>query len=394
MRSTLLSTALLGCAAVSPLAAQRIDLPLSRQELESRVKADSNDAAAHYNVALAYWNEKRYDDAERELRAAAAMDGKFAEAYLALAYLPYARRPRLWDEERDDRLPEEWKKPMEESDRNYRRAFLVNPLVDIRIQAAVKPGKSAMWELFGSDTYDMFFQAFDDMAAGKYEDAHGRFVRLERERRIAGPGQGKLPVSWILYEGLAAAHTQRWDEAIQKFTVVVDRMKEAEKKAEEKDLLRVPLRTNEYRYFLAVCQQAAGNTTEALRLFQEVLENDIGVYMAHVQMASIYEGQRDYEHAVAERRRAVDAMPDDPSLLMDLGVTLGKAGQLDESAEKLQAAIDTSPHDARPLFWLGLVQLQAGRKDDAKATLTRFLAAAPSRYEKQIALAKQRLAAL
>jgi Tfp pilus assembly protein PilF len=394
MRQTLLCTALLGCALAAPLAAQRIALPLSRQELEARVKADSNDAAAHYNVALAYWNEKRYDDAERELRAATAMDGKFAEAYLALAYLPYARRPKLWDEEYDNRIPKEWEKSMEESDRNYRRAFLIDPLVDIRIQAAVKPGKSALWDLFGSDTYDMFYQAFDDMAMGKYEEAHGRFVRYEREKRLAGPGTGKIPMSFLWFEGLAAAHTQRWDEAIQKFLQVIARSAEAEKKAEEKDLIHVPLRTNEYRYFLAIVQQGGGHTDEALKLYREVLEHDIGVYMAHVQMASIFEARRDYENAIAERRRAVDAMPDDPSLLMDLGVTLGKAGQLDESSEKLQQAVEAAPRDARPVFWLGLVQLQAGQKAEGKTTLTRFLAMAPSRYEKQIALAKQRLAAL
>ncbi|HEU4698399.1 MAG TPA: tetratricopeptide repeat protein [Gemmatimonadales bacterium] len=394
MRAPVLAFVFLGSAAVAPLAAQRINLPVSRQELETRVKADSNDPAAHYNVALAYWNEKRWDDAERELRSAAALDGKFAEAFLALAYLPYARRPKLWEEELDDRVPKEWEKPIEESDRNYRRAFLVNPLVDIRIQAAVKPGRSALWDLFGSATYDLFYQAFDDMAMGKYEDAHGRFVRYEREKRLAGPGTGKIPMSFLWFQGLAAAHTQRWDEAIRKFGEVMDRAAEAEKKAEEKDLIRVPLRTNEYRYFLATFQQAAGNTGEALRLYREVLEKDIGVYMAHVQMANIYEGQRDYENAVAERRRAVDAMPDDPSLLTDLGLTLGKAGQLAEATQTLQQAIDAAPRDARPVFWLGLVQVQAGQKAEAKATLTRFLAMAPARYDKQIALAKQRLAGL
>ena len=46
---------LLLCAVlVTPLAAQRIKLPVGLKELESVAQKDSLDPAAHYNVALAY----------------------------------------------------------------------------------------------------------------------------------------------------------------------------------------------------------------------------------------------------------------------------------------------------------------------------------------------------
>jgi hypothetical protein len=35
--------------------------------LEHRVRADSNDAVLHYDLGMAYWKVKRYDDAERFL---------------------------------------------------------------------------------------------------------------------------------------------------------------------------------------------------------------------------------------------------------------------------------------------------------------------------------------
>jgi hypothetical protein len=35
-------------------------LPMKLDELERRMHADSNDPAAHFNVALAYWNAKRW----------------------------------------------------------------------------------------------------------------------------------------------------------------------------------------------------------------------------------------------------------------------------------------------------------------------------------------------
>jgi tetratricopeptide (TPR) repeat protein len=370
-----------------PVEAQRIKLPFSLKELEARVRTDSLDPAAHYNVALAYWNEKRYDDAERDLKLAAAMDPKFAEAYLALAFLPYARRPKLWKEEYEDKVPSELKPVVEESDRMYRRAFLVNPLVDMRIIGAVTQRPDYVVGNF----YDFYFRAFDDVQEGSYEQAYGRFVRMHRERRLAGPGQPKLPLSFRWFEALAAAHTKRYDEAAASFQLLIDQSLEVERKLEEKELIRIPLRTNEYRYFLATVQQAAGEKEKALELFQGVLEADIGLYMAHVQRANIYESDRRYAEALEERQRAINANPDDPSLLTDLGVTLGKAGKWQEAEETLKQAADANPRDPRPFFWMGLCQVEQGEREEAKASLSRFIATAPSRWEAQINLANQRL---
>lgn len=377
----------------TPLSAQRLKLPMGLKELEARALQDSLDAAAHYNVALGYWNEKRYDDAERELKSAVTMDPKFAEGYLALAHLPYARRPKLWAEENRDKVPSESQPVLEDSDRMYRRAFLVNPLVDLRIAGAVTPPKNPLWETLYPDIYEFYYQAFDDMLRGDYEQAYGRFVKLHRERRLAGPGQGKLPMSVYWFEGLAAAHTQRWHEADQSFEKLIKDSEEFEKKHQD-DLIRIPLRTNEYRYFLANIRQASGNTEAAMKLYQETLEKDIGLYMAHVQMANIYESQRQYSEAIEERKRAVDANPDDASLLTDLGVTIGKSGKFAEAEEILQRAGEANPRDVRVAFWTGLCQAEQGKHEAAKASLTRFLALAPSRWDKQIGIAKQRLATL
>jgi tetratricopeptide (TPR) repeat protein len=381
------------CAALAgPLSAQRMKLPLSLKELEARVAKDSLDPAAHYNVALAYWNEKRYDDVERELKLAAAMDPKFAEAYLALAFLPYARRPKLWNEKYEDKVPQELKAAAEESDRMYRRAFLVSPLVDMRIIGAASP-RSGGGSVVGG-FYDFYFQSFDDVMEGNYEQAYGRFVRMHRERRLAGPGQPKLPLSFRWFEALAAAHTKRYDEAAESFQMLIDQSIADERKLEEKELVRIPLRTNEYRYFLATVRQAAGQKDKALELFQQVLEADIGLYMAHVQRANIYESDRRYAEALEERQRAINANPDDPSLLTDLGVTLGKSGKWQEAEETLKQAAEANPRDPRPYFWMGLCQVEQGKSAEAKASLTRFVATAPSRWETQINLANQRLARL
>lgn len=81
----------------------------------------------------------------------------------------------------------------------------------------------------------------------------------------------------------------------------------------------------------------------------------IGLYMAHVRLAEVYE--------------TAHMLP-------------------------LRQAIAANPRDARPQFYLGLTLEQLGQKDDARAALDRFISLAPSRYERQIAVAKQHLAAL
>jgi len=75
-------------------------LPMKLEELERRVQADSNDPAAHFNVALAYWNAKRWQDADHAFRTAIMLDPRFAPAYVALSYLPFAQRSSLGDEVR------------------------------------------------------------------------------------------------------------------------------------------------------------------------------------------------------------------------------------------------------------------------------------------------------
>lgn len=88
--------------------AQGVKVSGSIDELEMAAGVDPYDAAAHYNLAIGYWSEERYDEVESELR-----------------------REIIRGE-----VPEEWKERVAEMDRLYRRAFLVDPLVDLRIMAA------------------------------------------------------------------------------------------------------------------------------------------------------------------------------------------------------------------------------------------------------------------
>jgi superkiller protein 3 len=377
-----------------PLGAQcRVKLPMKLGDLEAAVRRDSDDAAAHYNVGVAYCAAERYDDAEREFKQAVAIEPQFAEPYLALSQLPFARRPRLFRDQYEHSLPDEWVPKLKEADHMYARAFLVDPFVDVKIIGAVTPhdfGVNAEVGEFYAEFLRDLFDGVDFFSEGKYDRAYTSFQRVYNELHVeARPGN--VPNYLLWYHGIAAGHIQKYDDAIWDIQTILNRFEQAEK---SDSLIRIPLETNDFRYILACLKQRAGKLQDAADLFRSALEHDAGLYMAHTRLAQLYESVQRWPVAISERRAAVNANPDDPSLVYDLGVTLAKGAQWPQADSTLRQAMDANPRDSRVPYYLGIVEQQLGKKDEARTAFQRFLALAPSRYQAQIDNAKQRLAAL
>lgn len=384
---------LLCLSAISPGAAAQFKLGVKLPELEQRAQKDSNDPAAHFNVALGYWNAKRWEDADRALRTAIMLDARFAPAYVALNYLPYARRSNLWDEIRENRVPEEWRARMEESDRLFRRAYMIDPFVELRSGDVVTPRSTAYLEAleryFGEAIRD-YYDGLDLYFMGEYQKAYDRLTRV-LNAMDADRHPDRLPTMVHWWHGLASARVEKWDEAAADFELLIDRSRDRER---SDSLVRFPLRTNEFRYILAYIKQRSGKLNEAIDLYRESVTNDIGLYMAHVRLADMYESAKMWPEAVTSRRNAVNANPEDETLVLDLGKTLANAAQTDESITVLRQAASANPRDPRPFLYLGILLEQQGKNEEARTAFNQFLALAPSRYERQIAVAKQHLDAL
>jgi lipoprotein NlpI len=116
--------------------------------------------------------------------------------------------------------------------------------------------------------------------------------------------------------------------------------------------------------------------------------------MAHARLAAIYESHNMIAQAISERQAAINANPDDASLLYELGLTYAKTGQWPLAEQQLKAAMAANPHDARVPYYLGIVEQQQKNAAGARDAFTKFIAMAPSRYERQIADAKQRMSTL
>jgi tetratricopeptide (TPR) repeat protein len=371
-----------------PTAAQKLEVNTSVAALEAAAQRDSNDAAALYNLALGYWSKRKWDQVDSALQRALAIDSRFAAAYFARAFLPHAAG-RFW-EEKIIVLGGGWElhrftapdSVVEQFDRQYRRALMIEPLVDIRIQVATEYRSGHI------DGFDKALYAYND---GKWEDAYERFGALVGDSASYREEKGKLYEQILWYHGLAAARLQKHDEAIADLRRLITR---SENREGSDTLYRWPLRTNEYRYTLAYLTQRAGDANGAVRLYQDALTNDLGLYMAHVRIGDLYEGAGMFDQAITARRNALNANPDDPSLLLDLGKTLANAGRWADAEQPLTESGAANPRDPRVPFYLGTVFKQLGRTGDARVAFTRFIAIAPSRYERQVAVAKQHLAAL
>ncbi len=369
---------LLSCLALARDAeAQKVLVTEPLDSLELRVARDTNDAAAHYNVAMGYLGARRYADAERALLEAVSIEPRFAEAWLAL-YMCRNWDDAYWKRIRKERGDSGVTNALEARGRYFTRAFLIDPLVDLRILGGT-------YRLGGTNRW---VRAFDALVEGRYAEA---FEKFGKEVQFYGGVTGKTPESLLWLHSLAAARAEQRDVAIQDLRELLARY---ERRALADSIGEVPLEANEYRYMIAALEHRSGQLETALRLYREVLEHDVANYMAHVQLAGIYETRREWDAAILERKRALDTYPDDPTLRLDHGITLGKAGRFDEAATVLREVADAHPRDTRSLFWLGLAEEQLGRKHEARTAFDRFVTLAPTRLDRQIEIARRRMLAL
>jgi len=368
--------------------------------LERQARRDSNDAVVHYQLAMAYWTRKKWDQAEAALRTAVIIAPSYADAWLALSAIFDARGERYYGE-RLERLGEDsLRGAYEASTRAFRRAFHLNPLVDLRVLGRAEPRRGIFVPVkFGSrfgiviappPWEKELVRGLNEFREARYQKAYERFTELAEDRRFDGDDT-HLPTEILWYRGLAAAHVGHFDRAIRDFAILTGRAYERES---DSTYQGPPLATNDYRYILATLLYLAGNHEQAVPVFQRALEFDLGLYAAHVQLARMHEAAGRMEEALRERRlaAAVNTAEADPEV--DLAMTMLRLGRTGEAAQALERAEALNPRDARIPYIRGTVLSHLGERDQARVALARFLAIAPSRMAEQIAEARQALARL
>lgn len=389
-----LSLLLLGLAlAPAAVESQAIAL-LSRdiKELEAMVRADSNDAQLTYYLGLAYWRRGKWTQADSLLRLSIRLEPRFAEGYLALYFLPFARRTTLFNEQLKDRVPDSWKPAVAEAHRFYQRAFRTDPLVSLRVMGvALNIREPTILDYTSPEAraYELYYAWFVDLGLGRYRSAYDRLRWLADREFDEARHPERVPDFILWYRGLAAAHSSMYGPAIDDFRTLLKRTVD---KLQRDEIVHVPLDDNEYRFMLAALHHAAGHADSALALYQESLEHDLGLVMAHTYMAALYESAGFNDEALLERRRAAEVSTDDPNALFEFAASLFNTGKVAEAEEPLRRAIALNPRYSPPYYLLGRALEELGRAEDARAMYQQFLSRSPQRLRDLRADTEQRLA--
>jgi len=384
------------CLALTACASSglKMELPGEYEELVATAQADSNDAVAHYNAALAHWSKRDWEAVERELREAIAIEPQYADAYFALAFLPHAQLEELIDRERETGDPTLISGKMADAELAYRRAVMIDPLVNRRLIAGIGgkacvPG-TVIW--VGNNAHIIGYcsetdRTIDVFLEGKYQEAYDRFNEVQRE---AGERNARLPDAFYWYRGLASAYLGRYGESLNDLSALLVR---AERREQVDSTMFEPLATNELRYSMAYVEYLSGQYPRAAQLFNEVLEYDLGLYMAHVWRAEMLERTRSWYDAAYERRKALELDPENTSLMRDLAITLWRSQRAEEAAEVLFEAVELNPRDPWLSYYLGHALDRLDRPDEAREQWQRFVAIAPSGMAEEVAEVRARLGA-
>jgi tetratricopeptide (TPR) repeat protein len=307
-----------------------------------------------------------------------------------MASLPYARRTQLRDEEERDRVPEAWKPAVTEAREFYQRAFRTDPMVSLEILGIEAPEEPSALD-YSPQAYSAYLRYYAwavDIAMGRHRSAQERLTKLAQREFDEAKHPDKVPDFIYWYRGLSAAHSFQYDRAIADFRILLNRTLKHQQRDE---IIHVPLNDNEYRFMLAALHHAAGHTDSAIALYQESLEHDLGLVMAHTYLASIYEQTGRAAEALLERRRAAEVAGDDPAVLFDLAISLFNTGRIGEAVGPLYRAIGLNPRYAPPYYALARIGDELKQPEEAREMYARFLAVAPLRLDDLRADAQQRL---
>jgi tetratricopeptide (TPR) repeat protein len=352
--------------------------PPSLAELQARARTDSNDPVVHVALAQGFLRAKQVDSACHALETAILIDREYAPAYLSLGRIESARFPPMISvlqvngRLRFVRLPRVG--TQDTTAVLFRRAFLLDPLQELYPVSSIGPVEWSMTLGHGLREYRR--NKFD-VAAAIFDT-----VINQSDRRHKPP-----PPDALWYHALSEVGAQRLDSAIPDMERLLDRaLRDSTQFADYE--------SRSVRYSLAFLHQRAGHYQEAERLYRQLLEEDMSLDLAHVQLAAIYEIQQRWPEAVQERRSALLVATGDPTLLYDLGVTLLEAGQVAEAADTLRRVVTLNPRESRASYMLAIAAARLGTYQEARDAYNRFLRLAPSRYTDMIADAKERLAHL
>lgn len=208
------------------------------------------------------------------------------------------------------------------------------------------------------------------------------------QRDVKRNGRKRPWKRWSLAQALVG--TGRYDAALAQ----VDSLRAALDSAAERQLVGAYESKEMLDLGAAFLRQVLGDTAGARAAAERGLTENFAFYPAHTFLGHMSRGARDMDGALREYELAAQLAPNDAVVLHDYGAALAFKGQFAPALEAMRKATTLEPYYAMP--WLGIAAVLDATHDadGARAAYQAYIDRAPRKNEREIARARQRIAAL
>lgn len=202
-----------------------------------------------------------------------------------------------------------------------------------------------------------------------------------------------LPNDALTLNNLAAAqsHLKKWDTAESNLIKALDIMPnltnaamnlayvfiENDKLEEAEKLLEKYALSNtvaaDLHNSIGIRQAAFGNNDKAIQHFSTALKYDENFGQAHFNLGMIQKNQGDLQASINSLQCAVQLLPDQPKVYLELATVLRDAGRLDEAMVQYNRYLQKSPNDLDAHNDLGVLYGQSSHITEAIAEFRRVL---------------------
>ncbi len=381
-----LALALLCTAFPPPLTAQSAKPAVPRPMLAQT--ADTNDWNAYYVYGLVKFNESP-KEAYNAFYWASRLNPESAEALYgqwATFWMSDLRRfVRFLNEDRGVVNSDQ----VVRNDSLMYRALQLNPMLHTALEHRMI---STLYQYLRthSDAPQLRWDQTDPYTAGMVHYHKGEMGPAAEKFRIVVQRRPRQRTTARL--ALARAHffLGNHDSSTHHLGVLLEEMR----KNDEKKIVFWYQNKAMMEYSIGYVLATADRYDEAREAYGRALTEDLSFHIAHARLGSIARLQGDTGMAVHEFGMAVELRKDDPSMLSAYGAALVDAKRADEAEPHLRRAVEIEPYLAFAWYHLARSLDEQRKAQEALDSYAEFLSRAPRGAQREVTLARRRMAAL
>ncbi len=352
------------------------------EDLEQKHLADPNDVVACYNVGLAHLSKKHYDEALGYFKQCIIKSPEFSLAHFAIYCTEYRMDKKLYDASVAEEPDSTMQARIDSVQQHLTTAFLYDPFFDWKVATVLLEARGSTIDPLMKVLYELLYDGFEAFFLGHYQKAVEKLsYSIEN---LPSFHQARY------FRGLAYAQTKEYDAAIIDFNTLIDSVDSYNKKK----ILPVYLKTTDLYYLLGHAHFQNNEPEKARTAFQNILMQDMSYYMAHVQLARIYQSKKDYGNAIRELDAAIFTKPNDPLLYYNKGVYFSSIGKFEPSIAEYNQAIKFNPYDYKAHYNVAYIHEHLKQYDQAIKSYEEFMRLTPKREAATIQKAQAKIVEL